>query len=309
MEKKKIWLDTDIGDDVDDAIALALVLSREDAELIGISTVYHQADLRARLAKKIVGLYHKSVPVYKGFDAPIGRSCGETPFTQHDELGGDMYAPYNQKPDEAIEALIAAAEQYGESLTVAGIGPYTNLAKAFQIAPQIMRKVQIVLMGGSFTEVYKEWNIVCDLKASDIVFGSGATIHCIGFDQTRFSRISQEDHDRLFSATLNEPADYVRRLIQKWETATASRAMMHDPFALYWIFRPELYEMRQGIFYLETQGEISEGMFFTEDQINPYVSKNRKEGLSLFYCARMAHEKVLKEILDLIFYNGNQEEK
>ena len=52
MEKKKIWLDTDIGDDVDDAIALALVLSREDAELIGISTVYHQADLRARLAKK-----------------------------------------------------------------------------------------------------------------------------------------------------------------------------------------------------------------------------------------------------------------
>ena len=84
---------------------------------------------------------------------------------------------------------------------------------------------------------------------------------------------------------------------------------MHDPFALYWIFRPELYEMRQGIFYLETQGEISEGMFFTEDQINPYVSKNRKEGLSLFYCARMAHEKVLKEILDLIFYNGNQEEK
>ena len=67
--KQKIWLDTDIGDDIDDAYALTLLLAK-GADLIGVSTVYRNARQRAKIAAKMLALWGKHIPVYEGESYP-----------------------------------------------------------------------------------------------------------------------------------------------------------------------------------------------------------------------------------------------
>ena len=66
MEKMKVIFDTDIGDDIDDALALALVLELPQIELLGVTTVFLNTDERARIARKMLKLWGRDVPVYAG---------------------------------------------------------------------------------------------------------------------------------------------------------------------------------------------------------------------------------------------------
>ncbi len=74
----KIVIDTDIGTDVDDALALGLALRSPELELIAVTTVYGDVDLRTRMARKLLGLAGRSaVPVGKGIREPLLRSRPE----------------------------------------------------------------------------------------------------------------------------------------------------------------------------------------------------------------------------------------
>ena len=53
MKKTKLFIDTDIGDDIDDLLALMMVCNMEEAELVGITTVFRNSNLRARMVKKV----------------------------------------------------------------------------------------------------------------------------------------------------------------------------------------------------------------------------------------------------------------
>ena len=79
---KKIILDTDIGDDIDDAFALRYLLPFDEIELLGISTVYKNVAERSKIAKRLVELYGKNIPVYAGVNNPIRKQVrllyGET---------------------------------------------------------------------------------------------------------------------------------------------------------------------------------------------------------------------------------------
>ena len=55
---KKILLDTDIGDEIDDAMALYFAMS-EGFDLVGITTVYKNTEERARISKRLLKLYGK----------------------------------------------------------------------------------------------------------------------------------------------------------------------------------------------------------------------------------------------------------
>ena len=65
MLKQKIILDTDIGDDIDDALALALALEMPELELIGVTTVFLDTDKRARIAQKMLSLWGVDIPVIR----------------------------------------------------------------------------------------------------------------------------------------------------------------------------------------------------------------------------------------------------
>ena len=69
-----IILDTDIGSDVDDALALATVLGSESVNLLGITTVYGDTKLRARIAHHLCHIANKSIPVFAGVETPLSLS-------------------------------------------------------------------------------------------------------------------------------------------------------------------------------------------------------------------------------------------
>jgi len=65
--RKKVILDTDIGDNIDDALALGLLLSCPEVELVGVTTVFRNVQLRGRLALKILEKYGRDdIPVFAG---------------------------------------------------------------------------------------------------------------------------------------------------------------------------------------------------------------------------------------------------
>ena len=109
MEKKKMIIDTDIGDEIDDAMALYFAMS-EGFEIIGITTVFKNTDERARIAKRLLKLYghgYENIPVFAGHGTPIAEEECEYPHTCHfhAELESDEYSPDGGK-DAAVDFLI-----------------------------------------------------------------------------------------------------------------------------------------------------------------------------------------------------------
>ena len=198
-----VWIDTDIGDDIDDAFAIALLLRSPQVRVVGISTAFGDTELRARLLDHFLSAAHvNGIPVYAGLPTATTNL-----FTQR------VYAeqfPQRSHPD-AIAALLAAVHQYGNQLTLLAIGPLFNVAAAIQRDPQTMHQLgRIVLMGGSIRHGYAstgggltppapEWNILQDPPGAKTVFRSGIPIDLYPLDSTQVLLHSQE-RARIFSA-------------------------------------------------------------------------------------------------------------
>lgn len=171
----RIWIDTDIGSDVDDALALAYVLRHAGFELVGVSTVFGEVDLRARIAAELLAVADRSeVPVLPGLGVPRtprrkgvmfghegkGIVAGANPRARVTEEDGGV---------ERIEALAVAMTE-AEPEVVLAIGPLTNLAALVDLEIELPR---LAVMGGKFTDVMLEnmvveigeWNWFCDPDA------------------------------------------------------------------------------------------------------------------------------------------------
>ena len=110
MTEKKFILDTDIGDDIDDAYALDLAL-KKNLPLLGVTTVFRWTEERARIAKKMIALSGKSMPVYfglKGSWGVEGHCCQWT-----DDLAKEAYAPDNENgaEEDAVDFIINSAKK------------------------------------------------------------------------------------------------------------------------------------------------------------------------------------------------------
>ena len=89
MKKYICVLDTDIGDDIDDAFALALLLENPEIELKAVTTVYKNTKLRAHQAKQLLKTYGSDVDVYYGEGMPLTGYI--VPFrTEHVHETGDL---------------------------------------------------------------------------------------------------------------------------------------------------------------------------------------------------------------------------
>lgn len=266
----KIWLDTDIGDDIDDVLALYLGLHLSEIEIVGISTVYENTELRARMAKKCVRLAGRDIPVYAGIGTPYDgenfrgtehRFCQYTPDLENPE-----FAPRNAgAPGErAAEAILEAAARYGKALTVLAIGPLTNVACALRRSPEIMNRVRrIVFMGGSYYSQFREWNVICDVDAAKTVFGSAVPLECVGTDVTERTEIPRREHDAFLQARGSDPLTaYLFECIRLWTAAYERKILLHDPLTLYYCAHPEALLMETVPVYLETEGCGGRGVTF-----------------------------------------------
>ena len=197
---EKVILDTDIGDDIDDAYALALLASSPDVKLLGVTTTWGETAKRAQIAAKMLARMGRGdVPVSAGHvgTAHIGRQYEWARSFSSAALGRD----------DAVTFLKQQIEKAPGQITIIGIGPLVNLGDLVTRFPDVKSKIKrIVLMGGAVSVGYNnqappvpEWNIKCDPQAARAVFESGVPLVMAGLEVTTMMQLDAERQKRLFA--------------------------------------------------------------------------------------------------------------
>ena len=273
---RKIIIDTDPGQD--DAVAILLALaSPEEVTVLGICAVAGNVPLplTQRNARIICELAGKTeVPVFAGCDAPLRRKL-VTAEHVHGKTGldgpqlADPTMPLQDRHavDFIIETLRA---EPAHSVTLCPLGPLTNIATAFQRAPDIIERVQqIVLMGGAYFEVGNitpaaEFNIYVDPEAAQIVFGAGVPLVVMPLDVTH-KALTTRARIEAFRALGTEPG----RMVAEWsdfferfdmQKYGSDGAPLHDPCVIAYLIRPDLFTGRHINVEIETGSELTLGM-------------------------------------------------
>ncbi|MFY0680106.1 MAG: nucleoside hydrolase [Thalassovita sp.] len=272
----KIIIDTDPGQD--DAVAILLALgSPKDIEVLGITAVAGNVplaltELNARKICELAG--RADIKVFAGCDRPMGRDL-VTAEHVHGKTGLD--GPVLPEPEMPLQAQHGVdfiietlrAEPAG-SVTLCPLGPLTNIATAFEKAPDIVSKVrEIVLMGGAYFEVGNitpaaEFNIYVDPQAAQIVFASGVKITVMPLDVTHKALVTKPRNDAF--RDLNTPVgiavaqmtDFFERFDK--EKYGSAGAPLHDPCVTAYLIKPELFQGRHINVEIETSSELTMGM-------------------------------------------------
>lgn len=251
MEKIKIILDTDIGDDIDDAFALTMAVNADEIELLGVTTVFRNSLKRAQLAKRLLRSLSCNVEVYKGIDEPIKQIIDDLiPEHIKKKEEKDKYNKYmppqcdetldNEKISDidAITFMRDQIEKYPNEVVLVGIGPLTNIASLLTNYPEVKQKIRkIVIMGGWATKRdYPEWNIFCDPEAADIVFNSEVLLEAVGLDVTLECSLNEKDLEELNSIK-EQTVSLISKLMDMWfEHYEFDTPVMHDPLAITTLF-------------------------------------------------------------------------
>jgi purine nucleosidase len=190
----RLLIDTDTASD--DAVAL-LMAFRHPATTVEAVTVVAgnvplpQAVQNALYTREIVG---SEAPVYAGRAAPRRGVLRTAQYVHGQDGMGDIgLGLVGRTADEgdAVEVLIDRIRTRPGELTLVTLGPLTNVAEAFERAPDLAGKVaRLVMMGGTSDAIgnvspVAEFNIWVDPEAARIVFASGAPIVMVGWDISR----------------------------------------------------------------------------------------------------------------------------
>lgn len=203
-----ILLDTDIGSDVDDALALGLVLSApESLRLVAVTTVGRNGPVRARVAAGLLGLAGRSdVDVCIGETRPVLRPERHFNWFGHEErcIVAGPAAPISSEP--APERIVRAAREV-DGLELVLIGPMTNAARALALDPGLPRRVAgLTIMGGHLREVRigqrvcppgVDYNLCSDPEATLAVLGAGFRTTLVTADVTLATWMRSSDLARL----------------------------------------------------------------------------------------------------------------
>ncbi len=238
MTDKKFIIDTDIGDEIDDALALFYAM-KKGIDIVGVTTVYQNTDERARIARRLLSLYGKgyeNVPVYAGHGTPSAEIKREYPYNSHrsSSVFSDEYTPSGSE-DEAVDFIIDSCKRYGKSLTVIAIGAFTNIAKVIEKAPEALGLAEkVVIMGGAYYKQYADWNVGCDVEAADIMFSSLDNLECIGADVTHRLELGDAELSRFLNYSGNDPCTKeISCLFKLWRESVKDRyPALHDPLAI-----------------------------------------------------------------------------
>lgn len=256
MEKKKIIIDTDIGDDIDDAFAIALAMASPELEILGVTTVYKNVGQRAHIVKNLLCAGGRGdIPVLAGCNDPLKQPVVKFDYETIGEDGlpalrhyHDNMKAYRYDGDGAEEFILSEAERYPGEITLVGIGPLTNLAKAYGRNPEAFGKLkEIVLMSGCFTEEYPEWNVMCDPEATRIVYGCGVPVRAVGVNCTCRTEVEGENLEKL-RAIGGACGALLNGMLDIWLADNNRNCVMHDGLAIASLYDDYITFERQNIY-------------------------------------------------------------
>lgn len=310
-----IIIDCDPGHD--DAIAILLALAHPgELDLIGITTVggNQVLDKITDNALKLLSFVGADVPVAKGAAGPLLGSL-VTGAEAHGDSGmdGPVLPASRFRPVEqgAVEFMLERIRSSKEPVTLVPIAPLTNIALLLTAYPEVKENIrEISLMGGGigYGNVTRtaEFNIYVDPEAARIVFDSGIPITMSGLDVTDKAAIFDDEIAGLktkgpVSTLVGELLDFYSIYGKKMGFVGSA---LHDPCAIAWLLRPELFQSETLNVRVETEGKLTRGMTVADRRKKPDVPANvrvltdvdREAFLALIFGAlEKLDERVIRE--------------
>ncbi len=248
-----VILDTDIGSDIDDAWALALILSSPELDLKLVVTDSQNTVGKARIAAKFLERVGRTdVPV--GVGVKIDDKTGPLGVWAADY---DLARYPGEVHQDGIEALIDTIMQAPQPVTLIAIGPVPNLAEALRREPRIARRARLVAMGGSIERQYDdkpgrcpEWNVRADPASARAVYEADWDVRLAPLDTAGIVRLADQDYARVRDSN-NVIAKTVIECYRAWARSVSSpvdpdsaSSVLFDTVAVYLAFDGKLCEMR-----------------------------------------------------------------
>src|SRR6266403_5196500 len=244
---EKIIIDTDIGDDIDDAFAVGLALRSPEFEILGISSAWGDTHLRARLLSRFLKETGRG-------DIPVAMGIAKHPPGKVSVLTQAPYAqggPADENYPNAVDFILEQIKLHPGEITLIAIGPETNLGAAIDRDAATFRKLKrVVLMGGSVYRGYSqfnygkthgpdpEWNILCDIQAAQKVFSSGVPLHVMPLDSTQI-KLQELERAAIFK-TGTALTDALLVLYAQWSQGATQTPTLFDAVAVGYAMHPEL---------------------------------------------------------------------
>ena len=264
----RLILDTDIGTDVDDCLALALILGSPELTLAGVTCVYGDVALRARMVRQLLALHGtRAVPVLQGASDTL---LGLRPIYWEGHEGQGLLEEAGDTPladdEDAVDFIVRTAREEPGALHLLAIGPLTNVALALKRAPRLVHDLAgVTIMGGVMRGPdrldlpYVEHNIRCDPEAAQIVFASGLPITLVPLDVTTRVRIDGEGTARIAAAGTPFHAAVADQVARYPRFGRLGYTYLHDPLAAAIVARPDLVVYTEAHLDLELGGRHTAG--------------------------------------------------
>jgi purine nucleosidase len=273
-DRVPILFDTDIGSDIDDAVALSYLLREPRCELLGITTVTGEPRERARLASAVcLAAGREDVPIHAGIDVPLLVPQRQPEAPQKAVLERWPHR-HDFEPYTAVPFLREAIRARAGEITLLAVGPFTNVAALFAADPEIPRLLKsLIVMGGVYSTTVAgaprvEWNAGGDPQATAILFRAPVPeLTAYGLDVTLLCTLpADECRARLRGAELDVVADMAEVWFKK-----QAQICFHDPLAAVGIFHPEVCKYVRGRVEVElASGRLGGLTHWTSDFQGPH---------------------------------------
>jgi purine nucleosidase len=239
----RLILDTDIGSDVDDALALAFALRHPDIELVAVTTVADDVAFRAHIAHNLLHIAGRD-----DMEVAPGVGWNEPPAERRSWFGHEGEAildPGDEPPvfsRDGVTLLLEATKDAG--LEIATVGMQSNIAAALDRDPDFARRLhRLDVMGGVFAPIRlgsreltpsADHNLMVDPDASIRSLNAGIPTMYVPLDVTIRTQLRQSHLERL--RTGDDLCRALARLVDVWIRAAKPRddtvALLHDPLAV-----------------------------------------------------------------------------
>ena len=258
QQAEKIIIDTDIGDDIDDAFAVALALRSPEFNILGITTAYGDAEAteaRAHILDRMLGEAGRTeIPVAVGVQSPFPEWYTHALSQRRYGEGGHFTHPTHPN---AVEFILEQIRRYPGQITLVTIAPLPNIAAVIDKDLTTFRKLKrIVMMGGNIAPIKSdysnepargpspEWNIMMDVPAAQKVFDSGVPLYVMPLDATFHLKLDDVKRNMIF-AHGNALTDALTLLYHQWAAYDIGGSgweapVLHDSLTLAFLLQPAL---------------------------------------------------------------------
>ena len=246
---QRVIFDTDIGTDVDDCLALAVLLGSPEIDLVGVTCVYGDVHLRGRMVARLLRMAGRDdIPIYLGAAQTLMGVRGIY-WPGHEGVGllDDTDRDWQPELEHAVDYIVRTVMGNPGQIHLLAVGPMTNVALAIRREPRLLANLAgFTLMAGAARGhdglhlPYAEHNLKCDPEAAAIVFDQPEEKVVVPLDVTTRVVIRSVDLPGIraqrtdFHEAVAAQVELYPRVVANGETA------LHDPLAAMAITRPDL---------------------------------------------------------------------